>query len=171
MTIRTFWTIFIKIIGVWLTIDGIKLLPQFFATLLYADRDSGVQLMATLFLFLAATIILYFLVLRLFLFRTSWLVDKLNLTEGFIEEKIDINISTPTILRLAILIIGGLTLVDSLPTLCQQIFTFFQVKSSIDELRNYGWIVLNLTKVLIGFFLLTRSKTVVNFITDKTVDS
>ena len=168
MTIRTFWTIFIKIIGVWLTIDGIKLLPQFFATLLYADRDSGVQLMATLFLFLAATFILYFLVLRLFLFRTSWLVDKLNLTEGFIEEKIDINISTPTILRLAILIIGGLTLVDSLPTLCQQIFTFFQVKSSTDEFRNYGWIVLNLTKVLIGFLLLTRSKTVGDFINNKT---
>ena len=171
MTIRTFWTIFIKIIGVWLTIDGIKLLPQFFSALLYADRDNGVQLMVTSFLLLTATIILYFLVLRLFLFRTSWLVDKLNLTEGFIEEKIDINISTPTVLRLAILIIGGLTLVDSLPTLCQQIFTFFQVKSSTDEFRNYGWIGLNLTKVLIGFFLLTRSKTVVNFITDKTVDS
>ena len=171
MTIRTFWTIFIKIIGVWLTIDGIKLLPQFFSALLYADRDNGVQLMVTSFLLLTATIILYFLVLRLFLFRTSWLVDKLNLTEGFIEEKIDINISTPTVLRLAILIIGGLTLVDSLPTLCQQIFTFFQVKSSTDELRNYSWIFLNLTKVLIGFFLLTRNKTVVNFITTKTVDS
>ncbi len=171
MTIRTFWTIFIKIIGIWLTIDGIKLFPQFFSALLYADKENGFQFIATSFLLLAATTILYFLILRLFLFKTSWLLDKLHLDKGFNEKELNINVGTATVLKLATLTIGGLTLMDSLPALCQQIFAFFQVKSSIDGQRNYGWIILHFIKVIIGFLLLTNSKLIVDFINRNTADN
>jgi hypothetical protein len=168
MTIRTFWTIFIKILGIWLVLDCLTVVPQFFSTILFTKSDTD---MLTTLMWLGAmlvTFVFYFLVLRIFVFKTNWIIDKLNLDKNFTEEKIDLNISSQTVLRIATLIVGGFILVESLPSLCKELFSFYQQKSIMREYPSTGWIIYHFIKSLIGYLLLTNSKTIVEFINKQT---
>ena len=168
MTIRTFWTIFIKMLGIWLVLDCLTVIPQFFSTVFFTNGNTNIQTTAMWIGLMLLTIAFYFLVLRVFVFKTSWIIDKLNLDKNFTEEKIDLNISSNTVLRIATLMIGGYILVESLPALCKQVFSFYQQKSIFKEYPSSGWIIYHFIKSLIGYLLLTNSKTIVEFINNQT---
>ncbi|MFA5540565.1 MAG: hypothetical protein WC984_02725, partial [Bacteroidales bacterium] len=68
----------------------------------------------------------------------------------------------------ATIVIGGLILVDALPMLCKQIFTFIQQKSVFREDPQFNWVIFYLVKAIIGYLLMTNSKTVINYIDKKT---
>ena len=86
MTIRTFWTILIKILGICLVLDSVTVIPQFISTLFYTDpNDTGQGFVLSISL-LVLTIGVYLFILRLFVFKTAWLIDKLHLDKGFDEE-------------------------------------------------------------------------------------
>ena len=168
MTIRTFWTIFIKILGIWLVLDCLTVVPQFFSTVFFTNSETDIQTTAMWIGIMLVTIVFYFLVLRIFVFKTNWLIDKLNLDKNFAEEKIDLNISSHTVLRIATLMIGGFILVESLPAFCKQLFSFYQQKSIFREYPSTGWIIYHFIKSLIGYLLLTNSKTIIEFIDRQT---
>lgn len=166
MTIRTFWTILIKILGISLVLSSLTVISQFLAALPffgnnYNDNISGIGLIIGL-LFL--TIALYILVLWLFVFKTAWLIDKLHLDKGFTEEKIDLNIKQSTVLTIAVIVVGGLIFVDSFPQLCRQIFVFFQQKNIFREDPKSGWIIFQTVKTIIGYLLMTNGSSVIRFI-------
>lgn len=117
------------------------------------------------------TVVVYFFILWLFVFKTSWLIDKLHLEKGFEDEKIELNIQLATILPIAIIVTGGLLIINSLPNLCKEIFTFFQIKSlSWQESSQTGWIILYLVEVILGYLLMTNSRQISEFI-NKRADS
>ena len=169
MTIRTFWTIFIKILGIWLVLDCVTVIPQFISTLFNTDSNDTGQDFALSIVLLLLTIGSYLFILRLFVFKTAWLIDKLHLNKGFDEEKIDLNIQLSSILTVTTIVIGGLMFVDSLPQLCKQTFVFFQQKNRFSESPTSGWIIFHLAKTILGYLLMTNSKQVVSFI-DKQTD-
>ena len=164
MTIKTFWTIFIKILGIWLVLDSVTVIPQFFSTLFFVDPNDTTQSFALTAALLLLTIGIYIFILRLFVFKTAWLIDKLHLDKGFDEERIDLNIQISTVLNISTIVIGGLMFVDSLPQLCKQTFVFFQQKSIFREDPTSGWIIFHLVKTVLGYLLMTKSKQVVAFI-------
>lgn len=168
MTIRTFWTIFIKILGIWLVMDSLTVIPQFISTLFYIDPNDNGQEYALAIALLLLTIAVYFFILRLFVFKTAWLIDKLHLDKGFDEEKIDFNVQLSTVLTVTIIVIGGLMFVDSLPQFCKQTFMYFQQKNMFGESPESGWIIFNLVKTILGYLLMTNSKQVVAFIDKQT---
>ena len=173
MTIRTFWTIFIKILGISLVLSSLTVVPQFLTALplfgqTFNDINGNFQGVGLLLILLLLTIALYILVLWLFVFKTAWLIDKLHLDKGFTEEKIELNIKQSTILSIAVIVVGGLILVDSFPMLCRQIFVFIQEKNMFREDPNSGWIIFHLVKTIIGYLLMTNSKLVIKFIDKET---
>lgn len=168
MTIRTFWTIFIKILGIWLVLDSVTVIPQFLSTLFYVDPNDTSQSFALTATLLLLTIGIYIFILRLFVFKTTWLIDKLHLDRGFDEEEIDLNIQLSTVLTITTIVIGGLMFVDSLPQLCKQTFVFFQQKNMFRESPTSGWIIFHLVKTILGYLLMTNSKQVVAFIDKQT---
>lgn len=168
MTIRTFWTIFIKILGIWLVLDSVTVIPQFFSTLFYVDRNDNTQSFALTAALLLLTIGIYIFILRLFVFKTAWLIDKLHLDKGFDEEKIDLNVQLSTVLTVTTIVIGGLMFIDSLPQLCRQTFVFFQQKNMFRESPTSGWIIFHSVKTILGYLLMTNSKQVVAFIEKQT---
>jgi hypothetical protein len=166
MTIRTFWTIFIKILGIWLVLSSLKIIPQSLIVLPffrdnYNYNVSGIGLIVGL-LFL--TVALYIFVLWLFVFKTAWLIDKLHLDKGFTEEKIELNIKQSSVLAIAVIVVGGLIFVDSFSQLCSQTFEFLKQKNMFMENPNAGRIILQLVKTIIGYLLMTNSKLVIKFI-------
>ncbi|MCJ0743905.1 hypothetical protein [Pedobacter montanisoli] len=165
MTIRTFWTIFIKILGIWLILGSITVIPQFLSVFYYTySNNNTIQDIALTIVLLLLTISVYILILRLLVFKTDWIIDKLRLDKGFNEEEINLNIQLQTILRIAIIVIGGIMCIDSLPQLCQQIFVFFQQKNVFGESPSSGWIIFHFIKGLIGYLLMTNSRSIVAFI-------
>jgi hypothetical protein len=169
MTIRTFWTILIKILGISLVLSSLTVFSQFFSAFSLlknynTDNTDNFYFIALFVGLLLLTIILYILVLWLFLFRTAWLIDKLHLDKGFTEEKIELNIQQSTVLTIAVIVVGGLIFVESFPGLCQQIFLFFQQKSMIKEDPHSGLIIFQLVKTIIGYLLMTNSQSIIKFI-------
>lgn len=173
MSVRNFWIVLLKILGIWLVIGGFTTISQFISAFSYIGTSNGnwwSALSAIGLLFL--TIGVYIFVLWLFVFKTSWLIDKLKLEKGFSEEKIECNIQSSSIIKIATIVIGGLIFIDSLPQFCRQTFIFFQQKSMLVENPTTGWIIFHLVKTVIGYLLMTNSKFVVKFIErqDKQVD-
>jgi len=168
MTIRTFWTIFIKILGVWLVLGSVTVIPQFFLTLISVGSNDTAQNFALAAALLLLLIGIYIFILRLFVFKTAWLIDKLHLDKGFEEEKIDLNVQLSTVLTVTTIVIGGLMFVDSLPQLCKQAFEFFQQRSIFRESPTSGWIIFHFVNAILGYLLMTNSKQVVEFIYKQT---
>jgi hypothetical protein len=167
MTIRTFWTIAIKFLGLWLVFDFFSVAMQFISSLISIKGDTRIEETAMTIFLLLLTVGIYVFILRLFVFKTSWLIDKLHLDKGFFEEKIDLNISSKTILSIATIVIGGILIVESLPNFCKQVFVFFQQKNIFRENPTSGWIIFHFVKIIIGYILLTNSKFIAGFIDKK----
>jgi hypothetical protein len=167
MTPRTFWIIFIKILGLWLVLGSITVIPGFIGALSYygKDRDMrGILIWVFMFLLLLG---IFAGILWLFVFKTEWIIDKLRLDKGFTEEKIDVNIHRSTIINIAIIVFGGLMLIDALPLLLKEVIQYYQEKEAYNRFTpspRTGWLFLYFLKVIIGYFLVTYSRVVVNLI-------
>lgn len=166
MTIKTFWTIFLKILGIWLILGSLSVLSQFLTAFTFIgnmqEGDSITLFFMMLGLFL--TIGAYALVLWIFVFRSEWLINKLKLDEGFEEERIDLDIQLRTVLTIATIVAGGLIVIDALPLLCREIFLSFQNKNDFREDAGSGWIIFYAAKTLLGYLVLTNSRTIIDFI-------
>ena len=166
MTIKTFWTIVIKILGIWLGLGFLTVIPQFISALTYfgANRNDNLFAIVYVIVLFLFTIVIYAFILRLFVFKTEWLIDKLHLNKGFVEEKIEMNIQHSTILTIAIIVIGGIVFIEGLPQLFKQIFMFIQQDNRFSESPNSGWIVFYIAKTILGYLLMTNSQFVVKSI-------
>ena len=169
MTIRTFWTIIIKILGIWLVLSSLTVISQFINVLqLYSSNNNDNVFGLVIAMIIALlTLLLYILILRLFVFKTDWIIDKLHLEKGFKEDKIELNINHSTVLTIATIIIGGFIFVESFPQLCRQVFVFLQEKEIFRESQNSGWIIFQFIKTTIGYLLMTNNQFVVKFIDKK----
>lgn len=168
MTIKTFWLIFLKILGIYLVMSSITVIPEFIFSLFSANQtDSSFNLLSGIGI-LISTVLIYLFILNIFVYRPSWLINKLSLEKGFEEERIDLNIQYPAILNIAIIVIGGLMFVDALPELCKQIFDFFQQKNVFREDPNVNWLFVYLAKTILGYLLTTKSKAITAFINKQT---
>jgi len=167
MTPRTFWTIFIKILGLWLVLGSITVIPEFIGALSFYGKDGdmlGILIWVFMFLLLLG---IFAGILWLFVFKTEWIIDKLRLDKGFTEEKIEVNIHRSTIINIAIIVFGGLMLVDALPLLLKEIIQYYQEKDAYNKFTpspRTGWLFFYFLKVIIGYLLVTYSKVVVNLI-------
>ncbi len=170
MTIRTFWTLFLKILGIWLILSGLTVIPQFISAFTFFGNQHDNNILGVIYVIviLLLTVGLYFIVLKLFVFNSNWIIDKLNLDKGFPTETIDLNISLRTVLTIATIVVGGLIFVDSLPMLCKQIFIFIQHKTVFREDPQFSWIIFYSVKTFIGYLLMTNSKYVIDYIHKKT---
>lgn len=166
MSVRNFWTIFLKVLGIWLVINGLTTITQFIAALssfVFGNNNESWTIIYSLLL-LTGTIGIYFLVLCLFVFKTSWIINKLQLEKGFKDDRIEGNFDYSKVLTIATIIIGGFIFIDSLPLFCKESFNYFQQKRMFEEEFSSGWLFFYLTKSIIGYLLMTNSKYVVKYI-------
>lgn len=164
MSIRTFWTIFIKILGIWLVLDCFSIIAQGISTVIFTNSDDDLEIFGGILISIMMTLGIYVFILWLFVFKTSWIIDQLNLEKGFTEEKIELNIERSTILNIAIIVIGGLMFINALPEFCMQILNYIQQKNMLIESVSAGWIFFHLVEIIIGYLLMTKSQNVVKFI-------
>ena len=170
MTPRSFFTLLIKILGIYLVLDSITVVPQFASTLfMFTDNngnDNTTTIVLTLFM-LFLILGLFFIILKYCLFKTDWIIDKLSLDKDFTEEKSELNIHRSTILSIATIVIGGLMFVDGLPSFCRSVYPYFGEKQSFGrygENPTTGWMIFYSVKTFIGYFFMVNHRLIVNLI-------
>jgi len=170
MTPRSLFAVIIKIIGIYLVFEAIIYLPQLVAMIgqywrMMTGSSQSDFLDAGFFIVFALGT--YFLILRYSLFKTDWVIDKLRLDKGFSEEKFEINIHRSTILKIAVIVIGAMMVIDSLPLLCKQLFSYINMSrtgASFGQNPTSGWMIYYFVKFAAGFCLVSANRPIVNFI-------
>lgn len=167
MTLRTFWRIFLKAIGIWLLLGSISILSNFFILFISSQgkeiKDSFNYL--TFLIFFLFVLCGYFFVFQYFIMKTDWLIDKLKLDKGFEEENLDVKIDPKNILTVTVIVLGGFLFVHNVPILCSELFLFSQGKEIFSNNPGSHWIILYGIETTIGFLLMINYKPVVEFFT------
>ena len=169
MLINTFWKILLKIVGLFILFSCISIIPQFYSTISFIDGNLNIENLLLIWLMLIASIVVYIIIIRLFLFKTEWLVEKLKLGKNFNEERIDLNIKSSTVLTIAIIVIGGLMLAESLPNFCSGLFNFLQQKTLFKDYLDSHWLIYHFLKIIIGYLLLTNGKRLTKYIEEESI--
>ena len=112
---------------------------------------------------ITATII-YLLIIYLLLFKTNWIVNRLALDKGFKEETFSLNIHRSVVLSATTIIIGGLIIIEALPSFVQQLLYYIQMKKDKFADVKFDYVILQFSKSVIGIFLIVYRRVIVNFI-------
>jgi hypothetical protein len=165
MTPKTFFTIILKIIGLFFIRDLLLSLPQLVSFILYLKNGETLEAVWNL-ISAGIFILLELLICYYLIFKTYWIMHKLKLTEGFDQEVIPLNMHRSTILSIAIILIGGLILLDEIPNLCRRVFTYIEERRvNYSEInKEVPYIVLSVVKIIIGILILTENRHIVSLI-------
>jgi hypothetical protein len=159
MTTRTFWTIFIKIMGIWFVLNNLWVIIQFFTSIFFLNSEQRLMTSVITLAMLVLTLFFFILIFYLLIFKTDWIIDKLGLDKAIQEEKLELNIHRSTVLAIAVIVIGSLILIDALPQLIRQLITYFQQHNPTS-----AWIIFYFVKAVLGYILMTNSRFIVNLI-------
>ncbi|MGL3001385.1 hypothetical protein [Flavobacterium sp. GSP6] len=164
MTIKTFWIISIKILGLLLILGALTVIPQWLTSIYSAYQTGDFESLTIVTLIFLAILIVYYFVFKLCVFKTSWIIEKLKLDRDFETQNIELNSKSFTIISIATIVIGGLMFVENIPLLLREIFIFFQQESLFKDYPKTGWIIFDFCKVIIGYLLMTNSSRIAKFI-------
>jgi len=165
MEIRTFWRIIIKGIGLWLLVNSIYVIPQFASTFSFIEYGGlNWENLISVWFIILGTLAVYLFVTGFFLFKTEWIVTILKLDQKFTENRIDVNIPYKSVLSIAVIVIGALIFVESIPKLCSTIYEFVKQKELIKDYAGTSWLIFYFLKALSGYLIMTNSKTIIKFI-------
>jgi hypothetical protein len=156
---NSLFTIIIRIFGLWLIFGLLDIIPQAISMtplLLSADLNSKIM---------AAAISIVILGLNLFLiwaavFRTGNVIKLLSLNKGFNDEHIDVNLSSHAVLRVALIVLGGVLLIQNVPVLFSDLVLYIrQIRSALPGVTpSFHAIVLSGSKILIGYLLMDHNQ-------------
>lgn len=159
MTIRDFFILLIKIFGLFMLLSTVfSTLP---GVLPYLSISPFWKIIASTLAMLALMIGLYYLLIK----KAGWLVDVLQLTKGFDEDRIALgNPNKLRVIQLAILLIGGTLWVIHVPSIIFRLLAVFQQTVNQYQFNpsNAGGsltqLATNMIAILIGYLLFTNSQ-------------
>jgi len=157
MSIRTLWIILIKILGLFLISGALIFVQQSIYFLYYSLKSADLVELLPIVALNLILFLIYFLVVRLCIYKTYWIIDKLKLDKGFETENIELNFDSTKIISIAIIVIGGLLFIDNIPVLFREIMVFSQDKNLFKDYPKSGWIIFSFCKTIIGYLLMTNS--------------
>lgn len=170
MSPRSLFIIIVRIIGLFLLIDVLRVIPQglkVFGMMIAADNA-----MAIVGIVISIVIIvIYYFVVKYALFKAEKIVEKFSLDKNFSEEKFELNMHHSSIIKIAVICIGGYLFIENFVPMIIELYTFIQNQSQ-DESAFFSAIPsfnsLNLVHyaamVLIGYYMLSNSKAIANYI-------
>ena len=169
MTIRTLFTIILKILGIFFIKNFLETLPQLLSLLNFMNDFAGNQKLIIGLCEFSLMLFILGLLSYLLLFKTDLIIDKLQLDKGFKEEVIPLNIHRTTILSIAIIMIGGLLIINELGNFCRQLFLYYQEvrlskQNYLSKNPNILYSIISFVKIILGLLLIMYQKQIVHFI-------
>lgn len=170
MSPKSLFIIIVRIVGLFLLIDVLRVIPQLLKT--FSFMISHDLLIASIgVIFSLAILFIYYIVVKYALLNSEKIVDKFSLDKNFTEEKFELNIHHSTIIKIAIVFIGGYLIITYFVPMILEIYTFIQNQSTDENFyyeglpeSKYMNLVHDTIMVLIGYFMLGNSRAITNFI-------
>ncbi len=161
MSSRSFFQIFFKISALLTIVSSIGVLIESLQSIVsfFSYRDYTI-----LFIAIISIVLLVFAVYFL-LFKGDYIINKLQLTDN-IDEHLSIKMHRSQILSLAIVIIGGYTIVNEIPIFCHSLYAYWQ-EGTMEHSYSYtskGPIIYSSARLLVGLLLLGNTKLIVNYL-------
>jgi hypothetical protein len=170
MTIRSFWIIILRLIGLWFVIQSLTIIYQLFGSIFLFSNEADISSVLIFAFTLALTLTLYLLIMYLCFYKTTLIIDKLKLDSGFTDKKIELNNNQKSIVIIAVIIIGGLVFIFSFPAFIKDLISYLQVNvqygQRIRDLSSFQYFYL--LKTLIGILLMTNSRLIASLIVRQT---
>ncbi len=171
MSIRTFWLIFLKVIGIFLLYSSLSVIPSLAAVPMMLGMGAQLEETIVPLIIILVSAAVYGLLVYLFLFRSGYILKLLKLEDDFDEDSIELEVQPVTILTFAAILIGGIMVVTGLPTLVKEIIACISTSHLYGAQPSLGWTLYYLTQCVLGFLLIFKNKWVVDFIENRANDS
>lgn len=155
MTKKDFFIVLIKVFGLYsLVVTLFSILPSILSS--YPYFTDLTFLIAMIF-----SVVLIVTLFSLLLFKSHYIAEKLRLSEGFDEDRIDINnFSSQNIIKLATLLLGGYLFITNIPVILN--LAFFALKYDQEGLEfgtmNNFDLGIGMLNFIIGYLLVTNYK-------------
>lgn len=164
MTPRSLFNIILKVLGIFFIQDFLTAIPQLLSVFLNAFTPEAIwALVSALLLLFAYGMVPFYLI-----FRTDFIIDKLELDKGFDQEAFPLNIHRSTVLSISIIVIGGLIVVDEIPNFCRQVVSYYQAQRMTMGWRTQpswiSYIITSAVKIIVGVLMLSNQRKIVRFI-------
>ncbi|WP_316785255.1 hypothetical protein [Pedobacter frigiditerrae] len=167
MRIKTFWIIVIKIIGLVFLLNSLSVISNSIFTSYLTVRQAGGET-STVFILILPTALVFLFLIFLFLFKAHWLVRILKLEKDFNEDRIELNMTYTKVINIAIIVISGVILANSIPQLCYQIFNLIRDKIPFGENQDFGFLIIDTVKIIVATGFMLNSKTITALISKST---
>ena len=167
MEIKTFWTIVLKGIGLWLILNCLYIFPQITATLLTPNLADCWDMSAVYVGFSLLAFFVYIVIALIFIFKSTFFISILKLERHFQESRIDISISSQSVLQIISILFGGIVILNSFPSFVKEMFEFAQRKELLRNAPNLCWIVYYGIMSMLGYLLIMNSSFVAKVINKK----
>ncbi|MEX6690827.1 hypothetical protein QTN47_25185 [Danxiaibacter flavus] len=166
MTPRSFFNIILKIFGLFFLKEIVNIVLQLISSSLYFTRIGSAGDGVWTFFITALILAFYAFIVFQLLFKTNYLLDKLELDKGFSQEEFSFTIPASLVLTIALIVTGGIILTNEIPNLCRQVFTYFQEKrlSRGTTTPEFSYAIIAGVKIIIGFLLIGERERIVKFI-------
>jgi len=142
-------------IGVWILLQGVLALPALVPMIFIA---MGVREM----IFPIFMVGFYVWLVQILIFKAEWLIDLLRLDKDFKEERIEATIRHSSVLQIAVIVMGGISLIQVLPDLARETYFIMKVERAYRDTANNAQIFISIVQTAISYLLLTKSRSVVN---------
>lgn len=161
MTKRDFFVLIIKLFGLYMIVNSLFSWVTFNFSVAMRDID----MFSIIWMIVALVIMVGLFVLLIF--KSSNVLKLLKLDKNFDDDRVDIgNFNPSSIVKLALIIIGGLLVIDNIPIFLSQILFAFKVNvhgfgaESGDKFN----LVVSGIKILFGFLIMTNYSELTNIL-------
>ena len=168
MTQKSFYTIAIKLFGLFFIKEAVMLMPQILYTLIHYFNSINNESYkynagnSAYLLIVVLSLVIYVAIALLSIFKTDKIVNTLNLVQEEDQGVSSMTISEILIFNIVLFILSGTILVSEIPNLCKSVFNFLQVKDLSRGFTkpDYSFIILSAVKLLIGLMMIAARNSI-----------
>jgi hypothetical protein len=168
MTIKTLLNLILKIIGLYFIKDILQVVSQLLSMVYYFTKSESIMEVVWAYIPHMIFLLVFVFISYLFILKTDLIIKLLKLDRGFDEQLISFKIHRSSILSISIIVISGLIIINEIPNLCQQLILCYKERIALGEIdQSFIGLILPSVKIIIGSFILSYQKLIVNYIEHK----
>lgn len=163
MNTRALFNLILKVFGLILVKDILIIVVFTLQTLLMDTIDFNYRLSSVSPYLLS--IVVYGILIRLLLFKTKYVINKLGLAKEM-DDEIPLKVHRSVVLNIAIIVLSGYILINEVPGLLSLLYSMYREKIATNGQNDVTTqpLILSLCKVIIALLLLGYRHRVINYI-------
>lgn len=161
MTPRSLFIIILRVLGILSIKELFIAIPQLISTILIFFQGYSVSGGLFMVFISLLTVALLLWIAYTLIFKAEWLVTKFGLDQNFSESTLSLNISSSSILRIALIVTSAIILISEIPEFCRIVYSNMQRQNlSFYEDSSPDWspAVFSGVKVIVALLIIGERK-------------